>query len=301
MTADSIAFPHLGITLQHVGQSIHIFGIEIAYYGIVIACGMLAGVYLAMYTAKKTGQDPDDYFNFALIALVISVLGARAYYVIFSWDYYSAHPAQILNLRGGGLAIYGGVIAGVLTAVIYTKVRHMNLLLLLDTAMPGLLIGQVIGRWGNFFNREAFGDYTDSVFAMLLPQSAVHASDITDSMLEHLQTVDGISCISVHPTFLYESCWNLVLLIILLVITLRSAKAYNGQIFLLYLFGYGLGRLWIEGLRTDQLLWPGTGIAVSQVLSGVLVIVSGCVLLTAGIKHRKENRGKPYGSRGNRN
>ncbi len=288
MNAESIGFPHLSILFRHVGQNLSIGSIEIAFYGIIIALGMLSGIYLAMYLAKKTGQDPDIYFDFSLIAIVLSVMGARAYYVIFSWDYYKAHPLEILNLRGGGLAIYGGVLTGIAAALIYVRVKKLKMGLFLDTAVAGLIIGQVIGRWGNFFNREAFGKYTDSFFCMQLPLDAVKASDVTEEMLAHAVSIDGISVIQVHPTFLYESVWNLILLGVIVCLTLKGKKRWDGAMFLLYLLGYGIGRCWIEGLRTDQLLWPGSHIAVSQVLSGMLVLTAAALWICLERRHKKE-------------
>ena len=177
----SIRFPHLGIYLEHVGKNFTVFGISIAYYGVIIAVGMLAGILLATYEAKRTGQNPDDYFDLAIIAIICSVIGARLYYVIFSWDLYKDNLWSILNLRQGGLAIYGGVIAAIITAVVFAKVKGLSFPRLADTAGLGLILGQIIGRWGNFFNREAFGGYTDGLLAMQLPVSAVRDSDISHS------------------------------------------------------------------------------------------------------------------------
>lgn len=280
-----IRFPHLGIEIAHLGQSINIAGISIAYYGIVIAFAMVCGYLLAAWQAKRTGQDLELYLDLALWAIVFAVMGARIYYVVFSFGYYREHPAEILNLRGGGLAIYGGVIGGVLTTFVFAKIRKQSFLQLADTACAGLLIGQIIGRWGNFFNREAFGDYTDNLFAMQIPKADVRASDLTDSLLSHLMQVGGIEYIQVHPTFLYESLWNIGVLAVILLFTRK--KQYHGQLFLMYLLGYGLGRVWIEGLRTDQLLLPGTSIAVSQLLSGILVLFAAAVLLRQAWVMRK--------------
>lgn len=249
----SISFPNLGITLSHVGKSVSVFGFEIAYYGIVIAAAMLAGIFIVMWAAKKTKQNPDHYFDLAMVAIVVALLCARLYYVIFSWDYYKDNLLEILNFRGGGLAIYGGVIGGVLTCLIFGKVKKLNYALLMDTACIGLVLGQSIGRWGNFFNREAFGGYTDNLLAMRLPLDAVRLSEVTEEMMAHVVEVDQIKYIQVHPTFLYESLWNLGVLGILLAVTLKGIKKFDGEIFLLYLFLYGAGRFWIEGLRTDQL------------------------------------------------
>ena len=272
----SINFPNLGIHLSNVGKSISIGGFEIAYYGMIIACGMILGLCIAMWVAKKTNQNPDQYFDVALYAIPIALIGARAYYVIFSWDQYKDNLIHILYFREGGLAIFGGVIAAVITFYVYVKIKKQNFWLMADTACVGLVLGQIIGRWGNFFNREAFGGYTNGLFAML-PLNAVRSSDGTQEMMEHLQTIDGVQYIQVHPTFLYENLWNIGVLLLLLLFT--KHKKFDGEIFLLYLAGYGIGRFWIEGLRTDQLLLPGIKLPVSQVLSAVVAIVSIAVIL----------------------
>lgn len=277
----TIRFPHLGITLEHVIQSVSVGGFEIACYGIVLSVAMVTGILLAMKIADTTGQRGDDYFDLGIIAIFVSVICARIYYVIFSWDYYREHLTEIFNLRLGGLAIYGGVLGGVITVLLFSRFRKLPWKQVLDTAVIGLVWGQMLGRWGNFFNREAFGDYTDGLLAMQLPVSDVRAHEITERMREHLQTIDGVEYIQVHPTFLYESLWNLGVLILLVVLTYRLRKRFQGQIFLFYLLFYGIGRFWIEGLRTDQLLLPGTQLPVSQILSGILVVVS-FILLIAG-------------------
>lgn len=273
----SIAFPNLGIELENVGKSISVFGFPIAYYGITIAIAMVCGILAAMRVAKVTKQNPDDYFELALIAIFFALIGARLYFVIFSWDNYKDNLWKIFNTREGGLAIYGGVIAAVITAYVFARYKKLQFWKLVDTACIGLVLGQIIGRLGNFFNREAFGGYTDNLFAMRLPLDAVRSSEVTPQMMEHLQKIDGVSYIQVHPTFLYEGMWNLVLLIILIWYTKR--KKFDGEVFLLYLLGYGLGRAWIEGLRTDQLLLPGIGLPVSQLLAILLVFVSIIIIL----------------------
>lgn len=284
--APDIRFPHLGIEIASLGKGITIGGFTIAFYGMIIAFGMVMGYLMTAFQAKRTGQEPDLYLDLALWDIVFAVIGARIYYVIFTWDYYKDNLLQIFNTRGGGLAIYGGVIAGVITTIIFGKVRKQNFFQLLDTACIGLITGQIIGRWGNFCNREAFGGYTNGLFAMQLKQSDVAASNLTHSVLKHAVEIDGTRYIQVHPTFLYESFWNIGVLIILLLFT--KHRKYNGQIFLIYLLGYGLGRAWIEGLRTDQLIFFGTGVAVSQVLSGGLVVASAAILIYRFVKDRQK-------------
>ncbi len=286
--APDIRFPHLGIEIASLGKGITIGGFTIAFYGMIIAFGMVMGYLMTAFQAKRTGQEPDLYLDLALWDIVFAVIGARIYYVVFSWDYYKDNLLQIFNTRGGGLAIYGGVIAGVITTIIFGKVRKQNFFQLLDTACVGLITGQIIGRWGNFCNREAFGGYTNGLFAMQLKESDVASSNLTHAVLKHIVEIDGTRYIQVHPTFLYESLWNVGVLVVLLLFT--KHRKYNGQIFLIYLLGYGLGRVWIEGLRTDQLLFFGTGVAVSQVLSGVLVVVSAAILIYQYVKGRQERK-----------
>ena len=286
--APDIRFPHLGIEIASLGKGITIGGFTIAFYGMIIAFGMVMGYLMTAFQAKRTGQEPDLYLDLALWDIVFAVIGARIYYVVFSWDYYKDNLLQIFNTRGGGLAIYGGVIAGVITTIIFGKVRKQNFFQLLDTACVGLITGQIIGRWGNFCNREAFGGYTNGLFAMQLKESDVASSNLTHAVLKHIVEIDGTRYIQVHPTFLYESLWNVGVLVVLLLFT--KHRKYNGQIFLIYLLGYGLGRVWIEGLRTDQLIFFGTGAAVSQVLSGVLVVVSAGILIYQYVKGRQERK-----------
>ena len=279
----TIRFPHLGLTLNP-GKSFTVFGIEIAYYGVIIALGMLAGALVAYREAKKTGQKVDDYIDFTLYTLIAAIIGARIYYVIFEWDYYSAHPLEIFNLRAGGLAIYGGVIASALTLFIFTKVKKLKFWLMADTAVQGLIIGQIIGRWRNFFNREAFGGYTDSLFAMQLPVS--EAKGITQELIEHLVTIDGVSYVQVHPTFLYEGTWNLLLFIGICLY--KRHKKFDGEIFAIYLMGYGVGRFIIEGLRTDQLVIKALGgIAASQVLSIILIVLAVAFVIYNRVQLKK--------------
>lgn len=275
----SIEFPNIGIHLDNVGKTVTVFGFDIAYYGIVIGIGMLAGIAMAMMEAKRTNQNQEDYIDIAIFGIIFGIIGARIYYVVFAWDMYKDNLLEIFNTRHGGLAIYGGVIAAVITVFMVARVKKLPVALLLDTGCFGLITGQMIGRWGNFFNREAFGDYTDNLLAMQIPLDAVRSSDVSENIREHIDVIDGVSYIQVHPTFLYESLWCLMVLVILLLY--RTHKKFNGELFLMYLAGYGAGRVWIEGLRTDQLWFPGTEIPVSQVLAGVLVVVA-VVLIVCG-------------------
>lgn len=283
-----IAFPNLGIYLENVPKNFTVFGFTIALYGVIIGTGFFLALLLITNIAKRTGQNPDDYWDIAIYIIIFSIIGARAYYVFFAWDSYKDNPISVFYIRNGGLAIYGGVIAGFLTAFIYTRIKKKSFLLMTDTIMYGLLLGQIFGRWGNFTNREAFGEYTDGLFAMRLPVAMVRSGEITELMKEHMSAATNY--IQVSPTFLYESMWNLCLLILLLIYC--KHKKFDGEIVLLYLGGYGLGRAWIEGLRTDQLIMHTTGLPVSQMLAICLVIFSIAGNIFARIKLRQNSLSK---------
>lgn len=303
-TLTNIRFPNLGIELKNVPTGFDIFGFRIAFYGVVIGLGMLLGWLMAEWIAKKTGQDTELYLDFALIAIVVSVIFTRLGYVVFSWDEFADNPLEIFNLRSGGLMIYGGIIGAILTAIIFCRVKKYSFWLLADTGCIGLITGQILGRWGNFFNREAFGKYTDGLFAMQLNIKDVsydYRMPVVNLMEKYKGKetafnrimeirnntvwVDGAEYIQVHPTFLYESLWNLGLLIILIIFT--KHKKVDGEVFLLYLAGYGLGRIWIEGLRTDQLFFWGTAIPISQLISAVMILLSVIMIIYRRSKLKK--------------
>lgn len=300
----SIFFPNLGITLRNIGDHISIGGFEIKFYGIVIMIGFILAYVLVTREAKRTGQNPEDYLDFMLVLIIPAILGARIYYVLFRLDQYVIKGdfwgtvKAMLHIRGGGLAIYGGIIAGVITALIFCKVKKISFIKMADTAAFGILIGQILGRFGNFFNREAFGAYTSSKLAMAIPLDYYRADGsldylertnvITQEMLDNLITIDGMDCITVHPTFLYEALWNLCLLIFLFIY--RKHKKYDGEFALMYVAGYGLGRFVIEGLRSDSLMIGNTGIKVSQGLALVCFITAGVILVLSYIKHQKKEK-----------
>lgn len=286
MNATDIAFPHLGIYLSDVPKNFHIFGFQIAFYGVMISIGIIGGFMLAAWDGKKNGLKEDLFWDFSLYALIFSILGARIYYVVFAWDKYKDNLLEIFCIWHGGIAIYGAVIGGFLTLFLFTKVKKVSFFLMSDSAALGLLVGQIIGRWGNFMNRECFGEYTDSVFAMRLPIAAVRGNEITDMMMAHVS--EGINYIQVHPTFLYESVWNLSLLILFLLV--RKYKKFNGEVALWYIGGYSVGRLWIEGLRTDQLQIGTTGIAISQcvAVAGIVFAVVMEILVRTGRIKKEE-------------
>ncbi len=281
-----IAFPNLGITIETLSnKAFTIFSFPIYWYGIMLGLGVLGGLMYATHEAKRTGQNPELYYDLLLYLIVACVIGARAYYVAFSWDMYKDNLLEIFNTRSGGLALYGIVIAGLLTTFVYAKVKKMNLGLLIDTMAPGLVLGQAIGRWGNFFNREIFGGYTESLFAMRLLASTVN--DIPPSVAEKMLEIDGASYIQVHPTFLYESF--LCLVTFLLLNLLKRHKKFNGELIFMYFIMYGIIRFIMEGIRTDYLLLWDTNIRVSQLLSAVLVFCGVSVIAYFRFFKRSKN------------
>lgn len=278
-----IAFPNLNLYLHNVPKSFTIFGLNIALYGVIIAIAMFVGFYINSREGKRLGQPDDLWWDFILYGIVASVIGARIYYVIFSWDQYKDHPLQVFNIRGGGLAIYGGVIGAVIALFVFARIKAQPFLGMVDAGVFGLLTGQIIGRWGNFTNREVFGSYSDSLFAMRLPITAVRAADITPSLASHITA--GANYIQVHPTFLYEGFFNLLLLVAMLLY--RKHKKFNGEMGIWYLGGYGIIRFFVEGIRVDRLKIGSTNIAVSQVLGLVLFIASLATMVYVHVRIRK--------------
>ena len=254
-----ISFPGLGITLNPPAY-FTVFGHRIYFYGVLIALGFLLAILYCARKSRAFGILPDDFYDLVIWLIPVSILCARAYFVLFRLDDFIGQPLiSYLAVWEGGLAIYGGIIGGVLTCILVCRHKGIPFLAMLDLCVLGLLIGQIIGRWGNFMNREAFGAETEIFCRMGL-------------------TDPSGNTIYVHPTFLYESLWNLAGFVGLTVWIRKGKRRYDGQLSLLYFLWYGLGRAWIEGLRTDSLYIGGTGIRVSQALSLALVLFSAAVL-----------------------
>ncbi|MCR4999138.1 MAG: prolipoprotein diacylglyceryl transferase [Lachnospiraceae bacterium] len=287
MSEQSILFPNLHITLEHVGKNITIGGFSIAFYGIIIACGMILAMFLLLHEAKRVSISENDMMDVFLFAIVFGIVGARLYYVLFSWEQYRNNLISIFFLRQGGLAIYGGVIGGVLAILGVCRFKKLNFWKVIDLAAMGVLVGQICGRWGNFFNREVFGGYTNGLFAMGLPLTAIRSlDDVTPEMMQNLLEVDGVQFILVHPTFLYESLWNLGVL--LFILWYRKRQKFYGELFALYLMLYGIGRFWIEGIRTDQLKLIGTSIPVSQVVAVAMVLFAIVYMVYMRRTHKQD-------------
>lgn len=255
-----IWFPHLNIEIDTLNRiCFTLFGIDVYWYGVLIALAFILGLQVAVFNAKRRGFNSDYLYDFIPIAMVCAIIGARIYYVLFSFSYYKNHINEIFSLRDGGLGVYGGIILAFFALYIYTKRKNINFLNMCDIAIPGVALGQAIGRWGNFFNKEAFGGYTDNLFAMRLRTDV--ASFIPNGM--EILDFNGVEYIQVHPTFLYESIWDFSIFVFLM-FYLKNKK-FDGHIFFLYIALYGLGRFFIESLRQDQLTI--FGVPISMIVS----------------------------------
>lgn len=262
-----ISFPMLGDWSIDPPYSFNLFGLEIYFYGVIIALGFILAALYCAKRAKEFGLSSDELYELVIWLIPTCIIGARLYYVLFKLDYFIANPDRIFALRDGGLAIYGGIIAGIIVGIIWCRAKKIRVFAVADLTAFGLLIGQSVGRWGNFINREAFGAQTEIFCRMGL-------------------TVPGFETLYVHPTFLYESLWNILGLIVLHIWSKRGKRKYDGQIFWLYILWYGLGRAWIEGLRSDSLYIGSTDIRVSQLLAIVSAVVSLVILI---INARKQH------------
>ncbi len=253
---NKISFPKLGINLDVNPVAFSIGSRDIYWYAIIILTGFLLAVWFCMRSAKKRGINPDHVYDVALYGLIIGVICARIYYVLFDLDSFKENPLDIFKVWEGGLAIYGGIIGGVLTALVYCRIKKLCIYEMLDICSPGLLIGQAIGRYGNFFNAEVYGHETDFFLGM---------------------SINGGT--PVHPLFLYESLWNVLGLVIILL--LRDRKKAHGQVFYGYLLWYGAGRLVLEGMRqSEYILYAIDGvIGISQIVSAIIIVVAACLIV----------------------
>lgn len=252
-----VSFPGLGLNFKVNRVAFTVGDFSVYWYGIIIGFGFILALLFAVRSLKRYGIKPDDFFDCVLAGLICGIIGARLYFVVFRWDDYKNNLLDILAIHNGGLAIYGGIIGGLGAACIVAKLKKVNIPAMLDIGGMGFLIGQGIGRWGNFVNQEAFGTETGLPWRMV--------SENTDY-------------VPVHPCFLYESLWCLTGFVILYLIS-RKWRKFDGQMFLLYMIWYGLERMIVEGLRTDSLYTPLFGLRVSQVLSGIIVIIGVSLLI----------------------
>lgn len=255
---NTIAFPGLGIEAFNIVKYFEVFGFRIHWYGVIIAAGILLGFLYTAKEGKKRSIDQDTLLDIVLYGLPSAIISARIYYVIFEFDQYKNNLLDVFKIWEGGIAIYGAVIGACISTLVYCKVKNISFTKIFDTCSFGLLIGQIIGRWGNFINVEAYGRETNLPWRMLIVDQSI----------------------AVHPTFLYESLWNIGVFLFLR--NYSKKQKFEGELFLIYLVGYGLGRLWIEGLRTDSLfLGP---FRISQIVAFLCVAIG----LYFVVKNRKK-------------
>lgn len=266
-----LAFPKLGIELHLNRLAFSIGPLNVYWYGIIVVTGILLGYFYANKRCNEFAVKKDSLSDYMLFSVVGGILGARIYYVAFKWDYYKEHLNEVFSIWKGGIAIYGGIIGALIVILILSRIKKENPLNVTDCSVGGLILGQAIGRWGNFMNIEAFGSNTDSIFGMTSPAITSYLESHMSELAANGITVDPLA--PVHPTFFYESMWNLASFVIIMLLTKK--RKFKGEITLLYLALYGMGRSWIEGLRTDSLMWGS--FRVSQVLA-ILLTVSAAVI-----------------------
>lgn len=284
----SIRFPNLNIDFSFVGQSVSVHGFEITIYGLLITVGMLVGLLFMITLSKWQSENANLCLETIIPVLIGGVAGARLLYVILNWNLFvEKTAAEFWDIRNGGMSVYGGILGGMIFGAVFCRIRRISFSKMADIICMGFLPVQIIGIWGNCFNREAFGEYTDSLFAMQLPVDAVNSRRVTELMSSHLVEVDNISYIQVHPLFLYESLWCFLLFIVLLIYTRR--KKYQGEIFLRYLAGYSLGRAGIEWLRPDGTMIPGTELPVfSFICVSLFVILEIVAVVRRSLSKKRE-------------
>lgn len=282
-----VSFPGLGLSFELDRIALNVFGIDVYWYGVIIAVGFLLAVFFCSKTAHLFGVDSEKIFDFLIFTVPLSIIGARVYYVIFDLELYrngdgTLNWGDMIAIWDGGLAIYGAIIVAVTCVVLFCKHRKMNTFAFLDMGCFGLLIGQSVGRWGNFVNVEAYGGVTDAVWRMSAERIAntLWNKGLLDSKEMYQAILDGE--LGVHPTFLYESVWNLIGFVLLFLVA-RKLRKVDGQIFLSYVIWYGVGRTFIEGLRTDSLYFFNTGLRSSQ-LVGILSAAVALVWLIWRLK-----------------
>lgn len=282
-TANTVSFPGLGLDFEVNRVAFSIGDLPVYWYGILIALGFILAILYVSRRAREFGVDADRMLDVILGGAIGGIVGARAYYVILQWDYYGQNLSQIFNTRSGGMAIYGGLIGGVLIGLLMCKIRRVKFMPALDLVVGGFLIGQGIGRWGNFVNIEAFGANTSLPWGM-------SSSVITDYLTQHEAELEAIGMdidpnMPVHPTFLYESLWCLLGFAFIAWYTRR--RKFDGELTLLYMMWYGAGRAVIEGLRTDSLMFPGTSLRASQVLAAAMAVVAAIIWIVKTSKVKK--------------
>ena len=272
-----ILFPNLNLKFEHVGTGISVFGFEITFFGMILGFALLLGIMLTLLRAYHTGQSMDEYLDLSILVVPLSFIGARIYYMIFHLDSYQGAIWKTLMFREGGLEFYGALIVGVITILIYANIQKVSSGKLLDTAITGIAAGQILCTAGAYFNRECFGDYTDGLLAMQIPLDSVSYYAVTENMRKHIEVIDGQRFIQVRPLCVAAFLWSIVVMAVVLLYNYR--KKYDGELFLVYLQVYSLGRFLMEGARVDALIIPGNGWRVCRITAVVMIVISVLIML----------------------
>ncbi|MDO4519292.1 MAG: prolipoprotein diacylglyceryl transferase [Eubacteriales bacterium] len=284
----NINFPNFNLNISYLPKAFNVFGYEITIYGIILAVSLMLGTAVIVLEAKRKHQSTNKYLGMIILALIGGVIGARAYYVLQHLDYYKNHVQDIYHVTGGGFSFYGGLLVGMLMVGVYCLIAKIRFGEALDTLTPGLLLSQVFAAWGNLFNREAFGEYTNSIFAMQIPLTDVRGQEVTELMNKNLVDIDGVSYIQAHPLFLYESIWCLLLMLVILGISRK--KRFSGEVFLKYLAGFSFARGILEWFRTDKVGMFGSKISLTMIVSFFAFIISLIVLSVRGTMANRRER-----------
>lgn len=286
----AIHFPNIGIHLEYVPRLLQTYGFQISIYGMLLAVGMLLGAAYVVVLAKRANQNPNDYLDMIILAGIGAAAGGHLFYVLLHMEVLRADMSQLWNFRNGGFILYGALLGGCLMVLLFCVVKKCSLWKAADIICMGALLVQITGRLGNFFNRECFGDYTDTLLAMQIPADFVRPAEMTALMEEKKTFIEGTAFVQVHPAFLYEALWCLLLFLFLM--KYRHIRKFSGEIFAVYLLGYSLGRIWIEGLRADRVLIPGTYLPISQVIAAVLIVICALWVLIGRYMARKRRNAR---------
>lgn len=287
LTRTAIRFPKLGWEISNLPEYINLFGLKISFYGILIACAMLFGLLLTEHLAKRTKQNKEFYLDFAIRAIVAGIIGARTGYVVVRWSEYKNMAAQMFSLRNGGLSFFGAVIAVLIVAYFYCKRKKYSITELCDTMVPGVLLGQLIGRWGDFFNRDMLGSFSDGLLSMQIDVRDVDANLL---LMEKAAVVEQNSYLQMHPVFLYEILWNLVLFAGILIYF--KHRKFSGEIAYLYLFGYGLMRFLTEFIRLDVIYLGNTKVTGGMAVALIMMLCAATAYSHGMWRYLRENRKK---------
>lgn len=274
---EMILFPNIGLEFEHVGTGISIFGFEITFFGILLGLSILLGTGLIIWDVYNNGRNMEEYLTLEIWVLLLGLIGARLYYVIFRMEDYQNLLLDFFLLRNGGMTFYGALIAGIVTVLVYAKIHKLSEGQLLDTACVGLAAGQILSSLGLYFNREGFGEYTNGLLAMQIPADSVSIHAVTETMRKHIDIIGGERYIQVEPLFLMEFIWAIGVLAVL--ILYKHKRNFQGELFLLYVVLYSMGQFWIEGLRVDTITIPGIGWKVVRVTAAIMIVMAMMIMI----------------------